>query len=493
MKAIILARVSDEKQDSNEAQITRILKYVQDRKLEEWKTFEIKESSTTGDRKKFQEIIDLVKTSKETIALVVDTVDRLQRSFKESVMLDEFRKDGKLEIHFYRENLIINRNSNSSDILRWDMAVMFAKSYVLQLSDNVKRKQEQMRKNGEWPSKPPVGYSSVYDDQNKRINIIPNPEKRHNIRRIFEEYAKGDVSIKTLSERMYDQGLRSDKGYKVVPSIIHNILNNSFYYGEAYSSRHDFRYVHKYEPIIPKELFNTCQSVLNKSNTTPIKYASKPFIFKGLVVCKDCGGAVSGDLKKKKYVYYSCSGYKGCKRQFVPETELLKPVYELLDNIKLSDEQIAKVVEDMKAVGANEQSFHKESMSALKTEYDKYQNRIERMYQDHLDEKIDENMYSKLLSQYKGKQEELINQMKNHSDGDESFYITAGMVLNLAQRAKDIFKSSKVDEKRQLLGFLLSNSVLSGKKLEFSIRSPFDVLSNCKGDLVGLRGQDSNL
>ena len=156
MKAIILARVSDKKQDSNEAQVVRVSDYVKYKGLTIWKTVEIEESSTKGDREKFQEVIKSIQDSKEIIALVVDTVDRLQRSFKESVQLDELRRAGKIEIHFYRENLVIHKDSNSSDILRWDMAVMFAKSYVLQLSDNVKRKQKHMLANGVLISKPPI-------------------------------------------------------------------------------------------------------------------------------------------------------------------------------------------------------------------------------------------------------------------------------------------------------------------------------------------------
>ncbi len=62
------------------------------------------------------------------------------------MVLDNLRKDGKVEIHFLREGLILNLRSNSSDILRWDVGVMFARSYVLQLSDNIKRSKEQAAK-----------------------------------------------------------------------------------------------------------------------------------------------------------------------------------------------------------------------------------------------------------------------------------------------------------------------------------------------------------
>jgi len=83
------------------------------------------------------------------VALIVETVDRLQRSFKESVLLDEFRKQGKLEIHFIRENLVVHKDSNSSEIQRWDLAVFMAKSFVLQISDNVKRTYEYKIRHGE--------------------------------------------------------------------------------------------------------------------------------------------------------------------------------------------------------------------------------------------------------------------------------------------------------------------------------------------------------
>jgi len=51
-------------------------------------------------------------------------------------------------------------------------------------------------------------------------------------------------------------------------------------------------------------------------------------------------------------------------------------------------------------------------------------------------------------------------------------------LLNLCSRAPELFKSSKVEQKRQLINFLLSNLKLRGKKLEFKLKKPFDVLVN---------------
>ncbi len=40
-------------------------------------------------------------------------------------------------------------------------------------------------------------------------------------------------------------------------------------------------------------------------------------------------------------------------------------------------------------------------------------------------------------------------------------------VLQLAQRAEQIFESSEISEKRKLLEFVLQNPIVKGKNLEF--------------------------
>jgi site-specific DNA recombinase len=127
MKAILLARVSSKEQEEGQsipAQERRLREYAERKGLVVEEIFKITESSTKDTRKEFEKILERIRKSRETIALVADTIDRVQRSFKESVVLDTLRKDGKVEIHFMREGLILNLKSNSSDILRWDMGVM---------------------------------------------------------------------------------------------------------------------------------------------------------------------------------------------------------------------------------------------------------------------------------------------------------------------------------------------------------------------------------
>ena len=146
MKAVIFTRVSSKEQEeghSLKAQLKRLQEYCQRAGFDIIKEFEVSESSTIGDRKQFKEMIKFVQTEskkiKSRIRLVVDSVDRLQRSFKECPLIDELRKDKIIEIHFYKEGFILHENSPSSDIMRWDFGILVAKMYVAAISDNVKR------------------------------------------------------------------------------------------------------------------------------------------------------------------------------------------------------------------------------------------------------------------------------------------------------------------------------------------------------------------
>jgi hypothetical protein len=66
--------------------------------------------------------------------------------------------------------------------------------------------------------------------------------------------------------------------------------------------------------------------------------------------------------------------------------------------------------------------------------------------------------------------------MERHVNADESFHITANMVLSLARRAKEIFESSEVEEKRWLLNFVFQNLELKDKKLLIHYREPFKMI-----------------
>ena len=86
--------------------------------------------------------------------------------------------------------------------------------------------------------------------------------------------------------------------------------------------------------------------------------------------------------------------------------------------------------------------------------------------------------YDKKARELKERQTELALRIEQHQKGEGDFRTTLESLISLASRAADLFERSKTEQKRQLIAFVFSNLRLNGKKLEYSLRSPFDLMVN---------------
>ena len=83
---------------------------------------------------------------------------------------------------------------------------------------------------------------------------------------------------------------------------------------------------------------------------------------------------------------------------------------------------------------------------------------------------------TKKRRELKEKQAEIAVRIEQHQQGEGEYRATLESLISLASRAAELFERSKTDQKRQLIAFVFSNLQLRGKKLEFSLRSPFDLM-----------------
>jgi site-specific DNA recombinase len=475
LKAIILARVSTEDQitegHSIPAQLEKARQYILLKGFQLKSEYQFDESSLKDKRTKFDQVIEEIRKSTEKIALIVETVDRLQRGFKESVLLDDFRRQGKLEIHFIRENLVVRSESNSSEIQRWDLAVFLAKSYVLQISDNVKRSIEQKLRNGELPTLCPFGYVNSRSVDDKSL-IEPHPYKSQIIKKIFEWYASGNYSMSTIVTKV-----KEDFHIKIQKSRINAILNNPFYYGEI-----DWKgklYPHKYTPLISRELYIMAENVRLGFNKQPYKLISKiGVLYQGLIRCGHCGCSYTPERKLKKsgrqYVYYRCTGFKGkCESKWLREEELTEQIAEYFEKIRIPDYVAEKISNMLKSSHTGKKEFYEDVSKELKEQFEKLEKRIEKAYEDKLDGTITNEFYRKKEQEYRREQSNITLKLNNLQKADVQYYITANYLLEVARRAPEIFKSSKPEVKRQLIKLVLSNPVVNDGTLCATIRKPF--------------------
>jgi site-specific DNA recombinase len=494
MKTILLARVSSKEQEENHsipAQLRRLTEYAEKKRLTVIHTFQLAESSTKDTRKQFEQIVTLIKKSREPIALIVDTVDRLQRGWNETVTFGKLRAEGKVELHFLRENLIINKNSTNTQLTQWDMGVIFATSYVRQLSDNVRRSKEQSIKDKEWSAKAPFGYKNVTLANGKKFIEVDQNNAPYVVK-MFELYASGLHSFQTIANVMDQLGVKNAYGRPILPSRIQSTLKNPFYYGvmRIKGELHD----HKYQPLITFELFCKAQKIMTGHDKAPVQYAGKQMLLRGLIKCKQCGCTVTGDIKKEKYVYYSCGNAKKiCKKIWVREEKLVAQLLGQFDRMKLSDAMIKEVVFRLKQAFTHEQDFFNSAQQRLRTEFDHIQNRLSKIIDLHLDGTIDQESYRTKVEEYKKRQREITAEMQAHVAGDESCLVTAQTMLALARNARAIFESSNADEKRELLNFVYSNLLLDAETLHLDLAEPFLSMTKMSDQPLWLGRKDSNL
>ena len=494
MKAVILTRVSSKEQEdrlSLDAQNTRLIEYAKRKNLEVIKHFQLVESSTQGDRKKFREVIEFCKNQSETIALLADAVDRVQRSFKESVMLDELVRREKIELHFYRENMIIGKNASAINVMQWDFAVMGAKSYVLQLSENVKRSLEFKARNGEITASAPVGYQN-YHDENGKSKIRLHPVFAPLVTKMFEMYSLGRISLSELAKFAQQHRIVGKRGIILSTSTIHSMLKNPFYYGMM--KWKGSLQPHIYPPLVSKELWDKCQEVRTgiKAANKPYKYGDKPFLYKGLIKCANTGKICPCEIKKGQFVYVVCYDKDG-KRKYIPEQDITDQIIYILSHIKIPEKIITACREHLKNAKESEIKFRTAELQKLQADLTKTLNRIDRLCNLYLDGGIDVDAYKQKNNELIVEREALKMQIAEHSDADDNFNDTICELIDIANNSWDIFlKSPNIEAKRNLLKFMIRTLELKEGKLGYALTFPFNKLANFATCPNWLRLSDSN-
>ncbi len=107
--------------------------------------------------------------------------------------------------------------------------------------------------------------------------------------------------------------------------------------------------------------------------------------------------------------------------------------------------------------------------------------------------RITQDKYDKKAYELKQRQYELNDKLKRIIEADENYSMTLISLLNICSKVPELFNSSKIEQKRQLINFLLSNLQLRGKKLEYKLKKPFDVLinlNNCQKRFMWLASVD---
>ncbi len=145
-----------------------------------------------------------------------------------------------------------------------------------------------------------------------------DPDTAPIVRRIFEEYAAGD-STKEIYTRLNNEGFRTSRGGLFNKNSLRRILQNEKYIG-VYEFK-DIRVEDAIPPIVDRELFEKCQTLMSRHHHSPAAKRDTSFLLVSKLFCGHCGQPMTGDSGTGRsgqiYYYYTCNGRRAhkCKKK----------------------------------------------------------------------------------------------------------------------------------------------------------------------------------
>jgi len=356
MKAAGYTRTSTPSQakegESLRTQSDAIKKYAKDK---DWTLTEIYEdagiSGAKADRPALARLLDDAKQKKFEI-LLIHRLSRFGRNARDLLNNYHALKELGIETHFIKEN--IDSSTPTGRLLFKIMAAIAEMEREIiedQMTENRLRKWREKRT---FLGKPPYGYK--WNKEKKELEIIPEEAKIY--KKIISLYLDEGLSLKDISIRLTEEGIRGKGGKPFQTATISYVLRNFCYYGHYILNRHEYdgrKRTGEFKPeeehitfpcpaIISKTLWDKIQqkTEFNKRTGKRISESTKKYWLRDILHCDECNGKINYRHQPKDsgtYRYYTCywastskkeiehSGRKSCDLPYIKADDLESEIW----------------------------------------------------------------------------------------------------------------------------------------------------------------------
>lgn len=455
----------------------------------------VETASKKDQREKWGEFMAYVRRRPEKHVLVA-SVDRALRNFHDLPEVSDLQKKYGKTVHFFLEGLILDGAQAPADELRLGMSAALATYFARDLSQKVRRGLEQKVIRGEWPSRPMFGYLTHL----KKRCLVPDPDNAPWVRRIKELAADGRYSLDRIVDILRSEGKRVER------NLVERCIHNPIYAGRFEWPKGSGNMVQgTHEPIISWALHERAVDGLERKGRP--RHRTHEFVFAGLIRCGSCpeGRAVVFEVQKGKFVYGHCTGtrtilvngtrVRACPAaEYVPLKTIEDQVMAMLESFYITEAHAEKVLAGLTREAGKTQTSIETQVAVLKAQITKLGTRMERAYEEKLEGKIDEAFWDEQQKRWKLEKMRLEDAIARQEEvGPGSFLPNAKKVLELAKSIIPLYKSGTAEEKRQIVNFVCSNLRLTGKKLDYKMKTPFAALAEGRRSDRWWAVQDLNL
>ncbi len=405
-ECVIYTRVSGAKQMdglSLEVQIKAANEYVEKHKLNVREIFGgTYESAANDERKEFQRMIKYLKATKHKVSkILVYSLERFSRNENSIWLSSQLRKLGT-EVVSITQPI---DTSNPAGIMQQKMLFIFGEF------DNQLRRQKSMAGikehllQGEWCSRPPVGYDTV--KVNKERKIVVN-EIGLVLKKMFYWKAKERLQNVEIQKRLESYGLK----YNL--RRIGEILMNPFYCGKiAHKALEGELSDGKHEKLIPESVFLEANNIMTEKKLGLQTKKERPEIaLKRFVRCGDCNQPMRGYIAKGWNIpYYKCNT-KGCKCNR-NANKVNSKFEDMLIGLKINEEYLPLLKEQLFITFEEYNESLMQAENAITRQLTDIDVKLERLDERYILEELTGELYNRYKAKFEKEKEDLHAEMKH--------------------------------------------------------------------------------
>ena len=212
---------------------------------------------------------------------------------------------------------------------------IFDEYYSVSLSFWVKMGLKEKARQGLLTGSLPWGYLKGADGIAE-----PDPERASYVRRIFELYASGRHTDRTIAEWLNGEGQRTAKGRLFGSDSVREMLCNASYCGYVSARRDRSKQIRGlHQPIVDEDLFDRVQHLRRaRARTLNPGRPSTRYLLRGLAHCDRCQARMQGTATGRKLeARYFCAGRRasqGCDQPSARAALIEEQLVEFVSDFK---------------------------------------------------------------------------------------------------------------------------------------------------------------
>lgn len=461
---------------SLEAQKEAIQNFADRNDLQIIQWYEEKETAAKSGRPIFADMLKQLRAGNAS-GLIIHKIDRSARNFADWARIGELSDSG-IDVHFAAESIDFRSRGGR---LTADIQAVIAADYIRNLREETLKGIHGRLKQGLYPFRAPIGYVDNGGGKVKTIDPIAGPL----VKELFEAYASGEHSLRSLVELADQIALRSPSGQPIGKTCIEKMLANPFYIGIIHIVARGQCYEGIHEPLITPNVFRSVERV--RAGKTVKKCVRHNLQFRRIFKCARCKGSIIGEIQKGNE-YYRCHT-NSCTSGTLRAGSIGKAIEDRIFSLKLSphaEYAIAERISNWNHGRGIEDEKQKFRLAIEKLKI-RERNCLDALIDGLIDKPTYEERHLELLREKKANEEKC-----RQIDEQSSRHISATKFLELFKNLYFTYQSANFGERRQLLEIMFSNRLADGKKLILEPRNLIIEAQNQVCVLLSTPSKDTN-